>query len=61
MQFFPPIDAIAPSATLADFLAESLPLAVAAGSEKAISELIISPVLLEIIKILQRQISIFSG
>ena len=61
VRFFPSIDAIAPSATLADFLEESLPLAVATGSEKARSELIISPVLLEVRKLLQRQISIFSG
>ncbi len=40
---------------------ESLPLAIATGSEKARSELIISPVLLEVRKILQRKISLFSG
>ena len=61
VRFFPQVDPIAPSATLANFLAESLPLAVATGSEKARSELIISPVLLEVRTILQRQISIFSG
>jgi hypothetical protein len=38
-----------------------LPLALATGSEKARSELIIAPVLLEVRKILQRQISLFSG
>ena len=42
-------------------MAESLPLAVATGSEKARSELIISPILLEVRKICQRQISLFSG
>ena len=61
VRFFPQVEPIAPSATLANFLAESLPLAVATGSEKARSELIISPVLLEVRTILQRQISIFSG
>jgi hypothetical protein len=61
VRFFPQVDPITPSTTLANFLAESLPLAVATGSEKARSELIISPVLLEIRTILQRQISIFSG
>jgi hypothetical protein len=61
VRFFPQVDPISSSATLANFLAESLPLAVATGSEKARSELIISPVLLEVRTILQRQISIFSG
>jgi len=61
VRFLPEIEPITPSATLTDFLAESLPLAVATGSEKARSELIISPVLLEVRKILHHQISIFSG
>ncbi|MBD2443262.1 hypothetical protein H6G25_08645 [Dolichospermum sp. FACHB-1091] len=60
-KFLPEIQPIAASATLTDFLAESLPLAIATGSEKARSELIISPVLLEVRKILQRKISLFSG
>lgn len=60
-KFLPEIQPIAPSATLTDFLAESLPLAIATGSEKARSELIISPVLLEVRKILKRKISLFSG
>lgn len=61
VKFFPPIEAIAPSLTLANFLEDSLPVAVATGSEKARSELIISPILLEVRKILHRQISLFSG
>ncbi|AUT03797.1 hypothetical protein CLI64_27265 [Nostoc sp. CENA543] len=60
-KFLPQITPITPSSTLSDFLAESLPLAIATGSEKARSELIISPVLLEVRKILHRQISLFSG
>lgn len=60
-KFLPEIQPIAASATLTDFLTESLPLAIATGSEKARSELIISPVLLEVRKILQRKISLFSG
>jgi hypothetical protein len=59
--FLPNIDVITPSATLTAFLEESLPLAVATGSEKARSEMIISPVLIEVRKILQRQVSLFSG
>lgn len=60
-RFLPKIEPIAPSAVLTAFLEESLPLAIATGSEKARSELIISPVLLEVRKILHRQISLFSG
>ncbi len=60
-RFLPEITPIAPSATLTDFLANSLPVAVATGSEKARSEMIITPVLLEVRKILQQNISLFSG
>lgn len=60
-RFLPQITPIAPSATLTDFLANSLPVAVATGSEKARSEMIITPVLLEVRKILQEKISLFSG
>ena len=60
-RFLPQITPIAPSATLTDFLANSLPVAVATGSEKAGSEMIITPVLLEVRKILQQSISLFSG
>lgn len=61
VRFLPVIEPIAPSSTLVEFLQESLPLANATGSEKARSELIISPVLLEVRKIMERQIAIFSG
>lgn len=60
-RFLPQITPIDPSATLIDFLANSLPVAVATGSEKARSEMIITPVLLEVRKILQQNISLFSG
>jgi len=60
-RFLPPIDPITPSPYLAEFLAESLPLATAMGSEKARSELIISPILFEVRKVRDRQISFFSG
>ncbi len=60
-RFLPEIEAISPSITLSSFLSESLPLAIAMGNEKARSELIISPILLEVRKIFQRQISLFSG
>ncbi|WP_442940746.1 hypothetical protein [Nostoc sp.] len=60
-RFLPQIEPILPSPMLAEFLAESIHLAIAMGSEKARSELIISPILFEIRKILNRQISFFSG
>ncbi|MCA1993690.1 MAG: hypothetical protein LDL41_16845 [Coleofasciculus sp. S288] len=61
IRFLPEINPIPLSTTLSVFLEESLPVAVATVSEKARSELIIAPVLLEVRKILQRQISLFSG
>lgn len=60
-RFLPPIEPISPSPLLAEFLAESIQLAIAMGSEKARSELIISPILFEVRKIFNRQISFFSG
>lgn len=61
IRFLPEIEPIQPSSTLIAVLEENLPLAVATGSEKARSELIISPVLVEVRRILHRQISLFSG
>jgi len=59
-RFLPPTEPIVPSAALTAYLEESLPL-VALGSEKARSEGIIYPILLEVRRILNRQISLFSG
>lgn len=60
-RFLPSIEPITPSPLLAEFLKESIQLAIAMGSEKARSELIISPILFEVRKILNRKISFFSG
>ena len=60
-RFLPPTEPIAPSVYVTESLIEGLPLATATGSEKARSELIISPILVEVRKILQRQVSLFSG
>ncbi|AUS98942.1 hypothetical protein CLI64_00165 [Nostoc sp. CENA543] len=60
-RFLPEIEPIKPSLYLQEALSEGLPLATATGSEKARSELIISPILLEVRKILERQVSLFSG
>ncbi|KYC35852.1 hypothetical protein WA1_05650 [Scytonema hofmannii PCC 7110] len=60
-RFLPETEPIATSPYLTEFLAESIPLAIATGSEKARSELIVSPILFEVRKILDRSISFFSG
>ncbi|MEA5592753.1 hypothetical protein [Rivularia sp. UHCC 0363] len=60
-RFLPEIEPVLPSSYLAEFLEESIPLAIAMGSEKARSELIISPILFELRKLLNREISFFSG
>ena len=59
-RFLPPTEPIVPSAALTAYLEESLPL-VALASEKARSEGIIYPILLEVRRLLNRQISLFSG
>lgn len=60
-RFLPETQSIEPSFYLKEALSEGLPLATATGSEKARSELIISPILLEVRKILERKVSFFSG
>ncbi len=50
-----------PSQFLKETLAYNLPLALASNSEKARSEMIISPILIEFRKQLQDKINIFSG
>jgi hypothetical protein len=59
--FFPTITPVEPSTTLVAVLDETLPLAVALPSEKAKSELLISPILVEVRRHLKRQVSLFSG
>jgi hypothetical protein len=61
LSFFPTIEPVEPSSTLVEVLAETLPLAVALPSEKAKSELLISPILVEVRRQLNRQVSLFSG
>jgi hypothetical protein len=59
-RFLPDTPSISPSQWLTHFLEESLPNA-ASGSEKARSEGIIYPVLIEVRRILNRKITVFSG
>jgi hypothetical protein len=60
-EYFAAIPAVAVSDFLTQMLAENLPLAVAISTEKARSELIIAPVLLEARRQVQRRVSLFSG
>src|SRR5689334_20291197 len=58
---FAGISPVAPSPWLGETLREGVPLALAIGTEKARSELIIAPVLVEIRRQLSHRISLFSG
>jgi len=60
-RFLPEIEPIAPSAILAGLLEDTVPWAIAVGTEKAKSEVIIAPALLEVKRLLNRQVSVFSG
>lgn len=60
-RFLPEIEPIEPSSILSGYLQESLPIVATSGSEKARSEGIIYPILLEVRRQLERQVSLFSG
>jgi hypothetical protein len=60
-RFIPELPVVEPSRSLVEFLAESVPLATLLKSEKAKSEFLIGPILLEVRKLLDHQISLFSG
>ena len=60
-RFLPEISPVTPSSLLQDTLRKTIPWAIAVSSEKARSEGIINPVLLEVKRQLQGQISVFSG
>jgi hypothetical protein len=60
-RFLPEVEPIAPSSILAGLLEDTVPWAIAVGTEKAKSELIIAPALLEVKRLLNHQISVFSG
>jgi hypothetical protein len=59
--FIPELEPIHPSDWLKETLLMTLPLAKIAGSEKARSEFIIAPILVELIKLTKNEISVFSG
>jgi hypothetical protein len=54
-------NSISPSPFLAAFLENNLPLALSINTEKARSEMLICPILLEVKSILNQKISLFSG
>jgi hypothetical protein len=58
---FPDVADEVPSKLLLDTLEEGVPLALAQGTEKARSELIIAPVLMEVRRRKDRTIALFSG
>jgi hypothetical protein len=59
--FFPDLSPIAPSDWLEKTLVMALPLAQTTGSEKARSEFILAPILLELRSLTNNSISVFSG
>jgi hypothetical protein len=59
--FLPVLTPIVPSSLLQQVLAATLPLAQETGSEKARSEFIIAPILVELRTIMGNAISVFSG
>jgi hypothetical protein len=62
IRFFPEdLPPLVPSQMLQEYLKFGMPIATATGSEKVRSELLISPVLIEVRQILQQQIGFFSG
>jgi hypothetical protein len=58
---FAAIDPVVPTPLLREILIENVPWAVAVGSEKARSEGIINPLLLEVKRQLDGQVGVFSG
>jgi len=61
IELFSAIEPISPSILLKETLEENIPLALEIDTEKARSEMIIVPVLIEMRKYFHRQISLFSG
>jgi hypothetical protein len=55
------VEPIEPSQLLKETLAENIPLALGIDTEKARSEMIVAPVLIELRRRCDRQISLFSG
>lgn len=56
-----PRESLQPSELLKEILRENIPLALGIDTEKARSEFIVAPILVELRKLCNRQISLFSG
>lgn len=61
VNLFESVEPVTPSPLLKEILAENLPLGLEIDTEKARSELIVAPILVEIRKQFSRKISLFSG
>jgi hypothetical protein len=61
VRFLPEIEPIQPSTVLKTLLETNIPWAIATSTEKSRSEAIINPVLLEVRRIFNQQIGVFSG
>ncbi len=61
VKIFQDIKPVTPSHLLREILEENIPLALEIDTEKARSELIIAPIMVELRKYFKRQISFFSG
>lgn len=61
VEIFQDIEPVKPSLLLKETLEENIPLALEIDTEKARSELMIAPILVELRKYFNRQISLFSG
>ncbi|MCP2729828.1 hypothetical protein [Limnofasciculus baicalensis] len=60
-RFLPQTPPVTPSQSFSDYLQETLPIVATSGSEKARSEGIIYPLLIDVRRFLNRQVSLFSG
>ena len=61
IHFLPALPSVAPDMLLKETLAETVPLALAQGNEKARSEWIINPVLTAVRRLSNADVSVFSG
>lgn len=60
-EIFADVEPLSPSDLLNQILQDNLPIAIASNSEKARSEMIIAPILVEIKRRFSEQVNIFSG
>lgn len=61
VEIFTPIPELECSRLLTEVLQENLPVALGSNTEKSRSELIIAPILMEVRKLLDHRVSLFSG